>query len=372
MNTNASKTFVHDNLNDPAGQRGVDRCYHMFTSALTKEFPGQVLIYSNRIDDFPGGKILRPPSQYFGKLFPVKVNKILDNLEGDLIANRYAKIYYSPFYGMIKTKIPQIYTAHDMIFERFPNYFSSNAQKRFIKQKRNCFERAELILCVSRSTADDIKEFYPELSSHKIKYIYNGINDIFFCESSEISHYNSTAVKPYFLYVGNRLFYKNFTRFLIAYGESNLASQLQLKIISPKADFPTLEESEIIEKYHLTDNIHVEISIPDSLLKERYQNAFAFVFPSEYEGFGLPLMEAMACGTLTLASNVSSLPEIGGDVPLYFNPTSVDSIKDGLLKVCSLPDRDRLERIEKGKIRAKYFTWESSQKAFLHEIKSLL
>lgn len=372
MSTEAVEIFVHDSLNDPAGQRGVDHCYHMFTSALTQEFPGQVIIYTNRGEDFPSGKILHPPSQYFGKLFPAKINTVLDNLEGELIANRYAKIYYSPFYGRIKTKIPQVFTAHDMIFERFPNYFSNIAQKRFIEQKKKCFERAELILCVSRSTAEDIKEFYPELLSNKIKFIYIGINDIFFGESSEINQYNLFLDKPYFLYVGNRMFYKNFTRFLIAFGESKLASQFQLKIISPKADFPTLEESEIIKKYHLTNNVQVEISVPDSVLKERYQKAFAFVFPSEYEGFGLPLVEAMASGTLTLASNVSSLPEIGGDIPLYFDPTSIDSIKDTLLLASSLPESDRLVRIKKGMIQARYFTWESAQRKFLHEIKSLL
>lgn len=367
MRKTGESIFVYDSVVDPLFQRGVDRCFTNYTSALSNAFPGRVSIYSKR-DSLPfAEKIIVPPSKNLKISTPKKIRSLLDISYGQFVANRDADIFYSPFYGWIDPRIPQVYTAHDMIFEKFPQYFSGKDHKRVIFQKKRCFERAELILCVSRNTANDIQQFYPDICGEKIRVIPNGIDDVFFSDSS--SNYSG---RPYFLYVGNRSYYKNFLRLLAAFGRSGLAKEFDLRIISPIDNFPNEQEEKIIQDHHLEGRIISEISVSDETLVRRYREAFAFVFPSEYEGFGLPLLEAMASGTMVIASNTSSLPEIGGDVPIYFDPYSIDSIIDSLKFASSISESDRDQRIEQGRSRAQVFRWSRSQAMFIENIKLIL
>lgn len=367
MSGKENTIFIHDSVVTPNFQRGVDRCYINYTSALAKTFSGHILIYSNRTPFQIQEKQIFLPSKYINIKIPRKIKALIDIEYGQYIADRSSEIYYSPFYGWIKTHIPQVFTAHDMIFEKFPNYFSNSKAKRFIVQKKRCFDRAEMILCVSQNTANDIKEIYPYLQENKIKVVYNGIDEIFLSENT--SFYSG---KPYFLFVGNRSEYKNFIRLLIAFGKSGLSKDFSLRVICPLNDFPTAEEIEIIQKYHLEQDIHFEVSVTDTILKKYYYESFAFVLPSEYEGFGFPLLEAMASGTVVIASNTSSIPEIGGDVPIYFNPTSIDSIIESLIYTTKMSDSERLQRIKNGKSRSSLFTWNRSQEKFIEIIKSIL
>ena len=299
--------------------------------------------------------------------FQSHIDNVLDNVLCQIIANSRAKVYYSPYYGKAKTRIPQVFTAHDIIHQKYRHYYPEKETTAFIREKKECFERATLILCVSKNTAKDIRIHYPNLPSSKLKVIYNGVDESFF--EHKVNQYKG---RPYILYVGNRFYYKNFPRLLIAFAKSDLSKTFDLRVVSPSNDFPTDQEKEIIRTYDLSENIRVEISVPDEILRTRYQQAFAYVFPSEYEGFGLPLLEAMASGTLVLASNSASLPEIGGEVPLYFDPLSLDSMINTLLQSCDLSTDNRQKRIKEGVSRAREFSWSNSKKQFIETISSLL
>jgi len=359
--------FIHDTIINDVYQRGVDRCFKHYASAITGNYPRNTIIFSKRTLSSYDKKIIHPFSYHLNHLLHSHIDNFLDNVLCQIIANSRAKVYYSPYYGKAKTRIPQIFTAHDMIHEKFSHYYPEKETTAFIREKRDCFERATLILCVSNNTARDIQIQYPHLSLDKFKVIYHGIDESFFIYSHE-----PYRGKPYFLYVGNRFNYKNFPRLLIAFGKSGLSKTFDLRIISPSSDFPSDDEKEIIKSYGLAKNIHVEISVPDEILRTRYQQAFAYVFPSEYEGFGLPLLESMASGTLVLASNSSSLPEIGGEVPLYFDPLSVDSIINTLRHSSNLSIVERQKRITEGIRRAKEFSWTKSKKQFIETLSSLL
>ena len=361
------KVFIHDSLIDPIGQRGVDRCFMNYSLALIEEFQDNAIIYSKRTFASSRAKLFYPLSHYLSDPFPRRISSLMDEKYGELIADKFANVYYSPYYGKIRTKIPQIFTVHDMIYEKYPQYFVQKNDKSFIKEKKACFDRAALIFCVSHNTANDVKDLYPDVSENKIRVVYNGVNESFF--DADCQKYDG---KPYFLYVGNRSLYKNFWRLLTAFGKSNLKKIFDLRIISPANDFPTNQELEIIKKYNLKESVHVEISITDKELINRYQQAYAFIFPSEYEGFGLPLLEAMASGTLVLASNSSSLPEIGKEIPLYFDPLSIESIIETLKNASLLNEDERQDRIINGKKHAATFTWTEAKKNFIREINSIL
>lgn len=361
------KIFVHDTVLDPLHQRGVNRCFINFTQALTERFPGQIQVFSKQETIFGREIRLYPPSKFLLKPIPKRIGRFFDLHLSEMFSDLFSDIYFSPYYGRVKTKIPQLYFAHDMIYEKFPNYYPREVDKKFIIEKKECLERAAMVLCNSQFTEKDILELYPGLDKNKFRINYLGVSDIFREES-----FAKYIEKPYFLFVGNRIDYKNFLRFLTAFGKSNLSKSFSLRIISPINDFPTDQEKEIIYKFHLENDIHVEVALSDEELHERYAQSFAFIFPSEYEGFGLPLLEAMASGTLTLASNNSSLPEIGGLAPIYFDPFSEDAIVQSLLEATSISTAERQDRINKGIIQSLPFTWQNSKKNFINSIESLL
>jgi len=369
MNLKKKRIFIHDSVVTPSGQRGVDRCYNAYAQALIDTYPGRVFIYSARAANINGAKNIRPPSMW---AVPSAIsNKIarFDNLYGATLADLSANVYYSPFYGYMRTKIPQVFSSYDMIYEKLPQYFPPSAagNSEHIQEKKACFERAALIICISLNTANDILEMYPNISKDRVKVVYLGADDLFF-RGSEAACEN----KPYFLYVGNRDRYKNFLRFIDAFGKSGLKKIFDLQIISPVQNDFTSNEKEIIHRHGLADYIKVEFSISDDELKKRYAGARAFVYPTEYEGFGLPVIEALASGTLVLTANTSCLPEVGGDASLYFDPYSTDAIAD-MLKIAShMTDSERQERILAGRSWAAQFTWENSQRAFVRAIQELL
>lgn len=369
---NKKSIFIYDSVVAPMRQRGVNRYFLKYTEALIKSYENDVLVYSQRSFGLPDKNQISSPFRNFVLKASPKIAHWIQKLDTRIIAaiaNSRANVLYSPYFGQMKTNIPEVYTLPDMIYEKFPEYFPKAIYdaRLFITQKRDCLERAELILPISNSTAQDLQNIYPKISSRKIKVVYLGVDDLFF--KPELIE---NAVKPYFLYVGNRDLYKNFLRFIDAFGKSNLKEDFELHIVSPTQNNFSATEKNLIDRHGLANCIQMEYSISDDELKKRYAGAHAFVYPTEYEGFGLPVIEALASGTLVLTSDTSSLPEVGGDAPLYFDPYSIDAIASTLKVASQMSDSERQKRIMVGKTWAKQFTWAKSQHAFVHAIQELL
>jgi glycosyltransferase involved in cell wall biosynthesis len=176
--------------------------------------------------------------------------------------------------------------------------------------------------------------------------------------------------KPFFVFVGHRMLQKNFTRLLVAYKESGLTQEIDLRVISP-GDF-TPEETRTILEMGLNDSIKILPNASDAVLRTSYAQSIALVYPSEYEGFGLPILEAMASGTLVATSNVSSLPEVGGDVALYFDPRDTASIADCLVRIAHMSQAQRADRVARGIMRARAFTWTRCQHLTVEALGRLL
>ena len=361
--------FIYDSVISPGGQRGVNRYFLKFLEALFQNYKDRVLVYSQRTLDVPRGSQLWTLSSHSEFLRTKQRSDKLDVFIAEQIANISASVFYSPYFGEMRTKIPQAYTLPDMIYEKFPQYFPPadvNVQK-FIAQKRACFERAELILPISKSAAHDLQEHYSNLSADRIKVVYLGVHDLFF--EPQIT---DSFAKPYFLFVGNRQNYKNFLRFIDAFGKSGLQKHFDLQIISPTLSEFTADEKEIMDRHKLAECIRVAYAISDEALRKFYAEAYAFIYPTEYEGFGLPVVEALASGTLVLTSNTSSLSEVGGIAPLYFDPYAIDDMVNVLQIASQMPAFVRNERIQAGKKWATQFTWENSQRTFITAMQTLL
>ena len=188
--------------------------------------------------------------------------------------------------------------------------------------------------------------------------IYNGYTDWFRpLQDSDLTFRKYIDESGYFFFLGNTDPKKNTERTLLAYSKYLEKSDIKRKLLMADLDKPYLNE--ILLKYNI-GNIRKNIIIPgyivNSDLPNIYNNAFAFLYPSLRESFGIPLLEAMACGTPVITSNTSSMPEIGGPYAILVNPESSDEIAEMMLKLETDDDFYRKQE-EVGLQRAKLFSW---------------
>lgn len=249
-----------------------------------------------------------------------------------------------------KYSCPAVINVWDMIHEIFSEQMDPTGT--LSAEKKAAISAAQAVLCISENTKKDLIERY-SLPEEKIKVTYL---------ASEIDvslSYGSEPVpdRPYYLYVGSRAIYKNFDGFLIAFSKIvSVESNLALCVAGPPFN---REEENLIANLKLTNHIIHYPYTTDSHLAKLYRCSIALVYPSRYEGFGIPTLEAMCCGTAVVASNSSSIPEVVGDAGLLFDPSSIGDLADILLFLVAHPaERDRL--IAKGYQRAKLFSWDKT------------
>src|SRR4051812_1073634 len=222
-----------------------------------------------------------------------------------------------------------VVTHHDCTHERFPALFPDT--DRIVRAKAKLYSEADAIICVSESSRRDLLEFY-DVDAKKTHVIHHGVTPI---RSSAMTGIISGIPdnRPYLLYVGARSGYKNFPRLLRAYASSGLARDYDLLVVGGGA----WKEKEI-ELARLLGVLEHLLLIPcadDSVLAEAYLHAALFVYPSLYEGFGFPPLEAMSAGCVSAVSKGSSMPEICGGAAFYFDPADESSIEQALLEALS-------------------------------------
>ncbi len=246
-------------------------------------------------------------------------------------------------------RCPVVLTVWDMIHEIFSDQMDAGGQQA--EEKRKAIYAAQVIICISENTKKDLLERY-SLPENKVKvtYLASGVN-------ASIA-YGSEPVpsRPYYLYVGSRdCGYKNFDGLLSAFAKAvSVCSDLVLCVVgSPFNDI----EKKAIAKLKLENHIEHYSYANDSHLAKLYRCSIALVYPSLYEGFGIPPLEAMSCGTVAIAADCSSIPEVVGDAGILFNPQATLDLADILLSMLDNSlERDRL--IAKGHQRAKMFSWD--------------
>lgn len=349
--------FLNDNLPAPRTQRGISRYFDNVKEALAREFPGQVALCSASPNDQNGFKFY--PSFRFKGSYRFKLHDRIATLAARL---EQPRVFYSNYFGAARTAAAQIFTIHDMIPEKiWLPANNSRINRKFVLEKQACFVRAAAILANSENTARDFKSIYPNLA-HKVVTTPLGVGSFFFEQpSKQPAEPASPDEKPYFLYVGTRTSYKNFTTLLAAFGQSGLAGDFDLRVISPGFDDFNAEETALIQKWRLADKVQLFRSVSNVELRKTYTGAAAFVYPSKYEGFGLPILEAFASGTLVATSNISSMPEVGGEAAFYFDPNRPESVAATLKQIAALSKIDRQQRLADGLARARAYSWERFQ-----------
>ena len=359
--------FIYDNIPRIAAHGGVARYFRHISEGLIAHFGSELSIFSPKYQDCHPSRFIRAlPTNFRGstRLGVIQLNNIIASQMAKYLS---AKVFFSPYYGNIHTSAFQVFTIHDMIHElMFPK---TKTSQTFIDVKRGCMERATLLIAVSKNTANDIVTCYPQINPQKIISIPLGVDGFFFGEGHSVD----TVEKPYFLYVGARKGYKNFIRLIDAFGQSNLAKDFNLRVISPdkKEKFDN-DEIALLHQYNLLNSVDLRLAVSESELRSSYAGAVAFVYPSEYEGFGLPVLEAMAAGTCIAASNAASIPEISGNIPYFFEPLSVDSMIEVLRSIAFLPNEERSTRIKQGISHAQNYTWARCQGLTIEAINRLL
>ena len=268
---------------------------------------------------------------------------------------------------------PTVLTVYDLIHEKFPDEMDPHGKQRRLKQM--AVERADAIICISKSTKSDLQKYY-RLPDERIRVIYPGSE--FVADANQSSSFqngpqnletlpratepsfanvesNANGDDPYLLYVGERNFYKNFDRMLEAFARvTSTHKNIRLLCVGGKPF--SRSEKKLIGELGIAGNVSRQAFLSDHEMQSVYANALAVIYPSLYEGFGIPILEGMACGTAVLTSDRASMPEVAGDAAIFFDPYSVDQIADAMMEVHE--DRSkRAELIAQGLKRAQQFSF---------------
>jgi glycosyltransferase involved in cell wall biosynthesis len=271
--------------------------------------------------------------------------------------------YYNPYFLDISdADIPFVLTVHDMTHERFPGSF--NKFDFTAKHKKMVALKAGRIITISEFTKRNIIEILG-IPAEKIDVIYHG--NSLYPDNNSIK--KTVLPENYILFVGQRNTYKNFEFFIKALSLL-IKHDRSLYIVCAGGRKFSRKEFKLFDKLGIQNNIF-QMRVTDDLLAQLYSNAKVFVFPSLYEGFGIPVLEAFNCGCPALLSNRSSLPEIGGDAAIYFDPEDEQSLIYSLRKILENNDL-RNELIKKGSERANLFSWQITAKKTLETYKKLL
>jgi len=248
-------------------------------------------------------------------------------------------------------------TVHDVSFRLFPEWFSLKDRTVLDLGLRSTLSVARHVFAVSECTGEDIEQVYG-IDRGQISVTYNALPPGFEAPgSAEVEGVleRHGVERPYVLFVGVRQPRKNLPRAIRAFSAVKTRADLPHRLVLVgKRGWQAGETERAIEA--AGDDVQPVGYVPDADLPALYAGAEVFLFPSLYEGFGIPVLEAFACGTPVLTSNVSALPEVAGDAAAAVDPRDEDAIAEALLRVLGDAER-RAELVARGRERLREFDW---------------
>lgn len=322
---------------------GVSRYFFEVVTRISKSC--DVDICTRYLSNEYFSQILDKPKFKYSGFQHLRLQILLEkiNLYKKILKGNFDLVHFTGYETIpFKIKKPVVITVHDMIAELFYK------NKSRIKQNKKAIMQADAIVCVSENTKRDLLKFYPEVKGKLIRVIYHGY-------TPSIVEYKKVLDESYILFVGSRYGeYKNFLFFVSAISE--ILKSSDLKLVCTGSKFSDLELAEI-KRLGVEDNIINIGFVSDSELASLYHFAQCFVYPSLYEGFGIPILEAFSHNCPVCASEASCFPEVGGDAVAYFNPKDKNSISSVIFKVISNKDLKE-DLISKGRERMNLFSWD--------------
>ena len=290
---------------------------------------------------------------------------IVNSCVSPILSKHYEPdIIHETYYnGIIRTKTgtKKIITVYDMIHELFPDQFPK--KDKTSELKKFAVTKADHIICISKNTQKDLVDIF-NIDIKKTSVIYLG----FSLTTAKINEPQGFR-KPYLLYVGSRNGYKNFIRFVKAYAAPKIKNSFNLVMFG--GGRLNDQELSLFDKLKIPRDSLQQVSGDDAELAGYYKNASLFIYPSLYEGFGIPPLEAMNFGCPVACSNTSSIPEIVGNAAILFNPYSVDSMRDSIISIL-YNDKIKSSLILKGFKQVKKFSWKKCATETYKVYKNLL
>ena len=268
-------------------------------------------------------------------------------------------VFHSSYNRITKNKYAaQVTTVHDFVHEKF---YKGIRRSLHLMQKGKVLRAANQIITVSENTKRDLMQFHPNIPEERIKVIYNGVSEDFYPLGEDVkAKLAEVNSRPYLLYIGSREHYKNF--------------KFTVSLLKECVDFDLYIVGSALLKteiQHLIRQIpgrwkHFD-HISNQRLNELYNTAYALIYPSFYEGFGIPLLEAMKAGVPFLALDNSAIPEVAGKAGILLEKPDMGLFKDALQTISS----ERTAMIEKGKLQSARFSWERCYQETLSVYKEL-
>lgn len=253
----------------------------------------------------------------------------------------------------------QVTTVHDFVHEKF---YGGVRRKLHLMQKKKVLKAADQVIAVSEHTKKDLLEYHPYLLPENIRVIYNGVSTDFYpLAEPQKAEVDLPSSRPYLLFVGSREHYKNFS---FTADLLSACPQFELYIVG---SLLTKQETQYLNRQLAGRWKHFH-HISNKRLNELYNCAFALIYPSLYEGFGIPLLEAMKAGTPFLALRSSSIPEVAGAAGMLLEKPDIGLFQQAL----EIIEQQRELMVEEGFIQASRFSWETCYQQTLQVYKELM
>ena len=387
---------------------GIGRYVYNLAAALVPQLDGELLLLVNHAlpnTQYPISPLEAHPNvRLIPTAIPIRhwreqlwLPRLIRSLAPDLV-------HFPYFVRPYRIGVPTILTLYDVIPRRFPHYFSRATAHSVELLKRLAIRNSDAFVAISQATAADFQALYG-IPAERITVTPLAPDPIFQPQApAAIADLRRRLALPerYALYLGSNKPHKNLPRLLEAWarvrrsegrGRRSEGGTRNTQHATPNTQYPIPknddksfstnlviagawderypEAKHLAESLRVTDSVHFLGPVSNVDLPALYAGAELFVFPSLYEGFGLPVLEAMACGTPVACSNASSLPEVTGDAALLFDPADVNEMAAAAQQL--LGDQAlRRELSEKGRVQAARFTWEHTAQETLRRYRSIL
>lgn len=338
---------------------------HTFYFIFDRPYDQEFIFSKNIVPIVVGPQARHPFLFYFW--FERAIPKVLNQIHADLFISPDGIL-------SLKTHVKSIAVIHDISFMHNPKDFPFIVRKYYHYFFPKFAKKAKRIVTVSEFSKQDIMEQFSVKSDH-IDVVYNGSNEIYKpSDSNQIlkTKKEYTSGEDFFIFVGALSPRKNVANLLLAFDlfKIKTTNKIKLLIVGEKM-FKTKNIRTVYSNMSFKKDVMFTGRMNPEELKNLYGSALALIFVPYFEGFGIPIIEAMNCDTAVITSNVTSMPEVAGDAALYVDPFSVQSIANAMIKIYN-DSKLRNELVEKGRLQKQKFSWDKTASKFWESIEKVL